>query len=66
VKVAEERQSAIDAFSEVAAAYNPKANDLAFGQQRQPGQSRTLSTERKTSSIPNVQILRILLHLFSC
>lgn len=37
-----------------AAGYNALANDLVFGQEKQPGQKVALSTERVESSIPNV------------
>lgn len=37
-------------------AYNAKANDLSFGQERQPGQRARLSTQREVSTIPNVDV----------
>lgn len=40
--------------SAAAVQHNTRANDMAFGQDRYPGQKLPLSTHRSTSTIPNV------------
>lgn len=39
--------------------HNTAANDMAFGQSRYPGQKIPLSTDRVTSTIPNVKIFAL-------